>query len=184
MIAGLLGGSALALTTTFPEQADVFYCIAAVCMQLRLQANLLDGMVAIQSGKTSRVGELFNEIPDRVSDTAFLVGAGFSLGSNPLLGLWASLAAMATAYIRTTGKSAGAPMVFCGPMAKQHRMAVLTIAALASAILSWSTTESASRFPLMNWALWLILLGSVVTCGRRLWRIGRILRSSSSGESH
>ncbi|MAE62851.1 MAG: hypothetical protein CMJ18_01145 [Phycisphaeraceae bacterium] len=46
---------------------------AAANMQLRLLANLLDGMVALETGRSSAAGELFNEAPDRLSD------AGFSL---------------------------------------------------------------------------------------------------------
>jgi hypothetical protein len=37
----------------------------------------------------------------------------------------------------------------------------------------------ANQWQVMNWALWLILLGSLLTCGRRLWRIVRVLQSPS-----
>jgi phosphatidylglycerophosphate synthase len=175
MIAGLVGGGLLAATRLDREHAVLLYLAAVACVQLRLLANLLDGMVAIQSGKASRVGELYNEVPDRVSDTAFFVGAGYAVGSEPLLGLWAALAAMATAYVRTTGKTAGAPMGFCGPMAKQHRMAVLTIAAITCAVTS--LFESTAGWPIMKATLWLILVGSVITCIRRLLRIARFLKN-------
>jgi phosphatidylglycerophosphate synthase len=33
---------------------------------LRLWLNMLDGMVALASGKASRTGEIVNELPDRV----------------------------------------------------------------------------------------------------------------------
>jgi phosphatidylglycerophosphate synthase len=180
MAAGLVGGTALAATAGFRSMAAILYIIAALCIQLRLLANLLDGMVAIQSGKASRVGELFNEVPDRVSDTAFLVGAGFALGSDPQLGLWAALAAMATAYVRTTGKTAGAPMDFCGPMAKQHRMATLTVACLACSVLAVSYVKMSGT--VMTLALWVILVGSVITSIRRLGRTARFLQNSSLRE--
>jgi phosphatidylglycerophosphate synthase len=63
-----------------------------------------------------------------VSDTAALLGLGIAAGS-PAWGLAAALAAMATAYIRALGKSAGAPSDFRGPMAKQQRMALVTLLA-------------------------------------------------------
>src|SRR6185437_11072107 len=71
MAAGILAGVALALTgrVTLPALA---WLAAAALVQARLLANLLDGMVAIESGRASRVGELFNEVPDRVSDAATL----------------------------------------------------------------------------------------------------------------
>ena len=55
-------------------------CRARCWCRLRLLANLLDGMVAIGRGIASPVGELFNEVPDRVSDTAVLLGLGVAGG--------------------------------------------------------------------------------------------------------
>ncbi len=48
--------------------------LAAVCVQLRLLCNLFDGMVAVEGGKSSPVGGLYNEVPDRVADTLFFLG--------------------------------------------------------------------------------------------------------------
>src|SRR5215472_36141 len=42
--------------------------IAAFRVQLRLTANMLDEMVALASARDSKIGELYNEVPDRVSD--------------------------------------------------------------------------------------------------------------------
>ena len=181
MIAGLAGGLALGSIHGSTVWDRILWLVGAVAIQLRLQANLLDGMVAMQTGRTSRIGELFNEVPDRVSDTALLVGAGYALGGEPLIGLWASLAAMLTAYIRTTGKTAGAPMDFCGPMAKQHRMAVLTIVCLANvAGYSHLTWGGGLSMELVSLGLWIILIGSMITAMRRLIRISVFLRSDSS----
>lgn len=177
MVAGLVGGIALAFTGKDPNLGFWLWLLAAVCIQLRLQANLLDGMVAIQSGKASRVGELFNEVPDRISDTALLVGAGLADASNRMLGMWAALAAMMTAYIRTTGKSAGAPMEFCGPMAKQHRMAVLTVVCLTRCFgVSRIPTGNDRAIEIVVIGLLVIVIGSLITSVRRLQRIAAYLR--------
>jgi CDP-diacylglycerol--glycerol-3-phosphate 3-phosphatidyltransferase len=40
--------------------------VCALCIQLRLICNLLDGMVAMEGGKGSPVGKLYNEFPDRM----------------------------------------------------------------------------------------------------------------------
>jgi phosphatidylglycerophosphate synthase len=82
--------------------------LAAVGVQLRLLANMFDGMVAIETGRTSAVGELYNEVPDRVSDTAVLVGAGYAAGGCPVLGYVAALLAVFIAYVRAQGRVAGA----------------------------------------------------------------------------
>lgn len=181
MVAGLAGGAALVATARMAGLRPMVYLFVALCIQVRLLANLLDGMVAIQSGKASRLGELFNEVPDRVSDTVLLVGAGFAWCSDRQLGLWAALAAMSTAYVRTTARTAGAPMDFCGPMAKQHRMAVLTLACLVCVVVEVSSPGVHSGQILML-ALWVILIGSMITTGRRLHRAAGFLKNTSLRE--
>jgi phosphatidylglycerophosphate synthase len=172
MAAGLLAGLCLAGTAGWPAAAAPLWLLAAALIQLRLLANLLDGMVAIGRGIASPAGELFNEVPDRVSDTAVLLGLGVAAG-NVALGLAAALAAMATAYVRAVGKAAGAPSDFRGPMAKQHRMALVTALAVWCALVpvAWSA-------PLPVPALWLILLLSLVTAWRRLSGAWRVLRGA------
>ncbi len=44
-----------------------FWLAGALLVQLRLLANLYDGMVAVLRQIASPVDELFNEVPDRVS---------------------------------------------------------------------------------------------------------------------
>lgn len=170
MVAGLLAGLCLAGTAWAPAYAQLLWLLAALLVQLRLLANLLDGMVAIGSGTASKLGELWNEVPDRVSDSAALLGLGVAAGSLAL-GACAALAAMATAYVRALGKGAGAPSDFRGPMAKQQRMFVVTLVAVWCGIAPvWSGGVAAG-------ALWLILALSVVTALRRLRGIAAGLRA-------
>ncbi len=119
--------------------------LAAVLIQCRLLCNLFDGMVAVEGGKSTPAGELFNDIPDRIADPLILICAGYavtSLAFGPALGWCAGLLAVMTAYVRTLSASIGAPVNFQGPMAKQHRMATMTIASLLVAFEAyfWSST--------------------------------------------
>ena len=142
---------------------------AAVCIQLRLVANLIDGMVAVEGGKGGPVGDIWNEAPDRVADALIFIGAGLALGSQPLLGFGAALAAVFVAYVRALGASVGAGQIFIGPQAKQQRMAVMTVTSVILAILpGWPT--------LMVVALWVVIVGSGLTAWRRLGRIATFLR--------
>lgn len=161
MGAGLAAGLCFAAVAWLPGAAWAFWLAGAVLVQARLLANLLDGMVAIGRGVASPVGELFNEVPDRVSDTAVLLGLGVAAGS-VALGLAAALAAMLTAYVRTAARAAGAPSDFCGPMAKQHRMALATALAVWCAVLPGAMA--------VTLVLVAITLGSVLTAWRRLTR--------------
>ncbi len=105
---------------------------AAIGVQLRLLCNLIDGMVAIEGGKQSATGALYNEFPDRIADSLLLVALGYACGV-PWLGWLAALMAALTAYVRATGGALGLAQDFRGPMAKPQRMAVLTVACLAGA---------------------------------------------------
>jgi len=136
-------------------------------IQLRLLCNLLDGMMAVEGGKKSKTGELYNELPDRVSDTVILVAAGYTSNAGVLgieLGWLSALLALATAYVRAFGAQCTGKQNFCGPMAKQHRMFVMTIALIAAAALSGIGGAQASLLI----ALGLVSVGSAVTCIRRI----------------
>jgi phosphatidylglycerophosphate synthase len=170
MLCGILAGIMFAMT---PGAAHpwLFWILGAVFAQLRLLANLYDGMVAVLREIASPVGELFNEVPDRVSDAATLIGFGYAIGSNPVLGFLATILAIFLAYLRAQGKVAGAHQEFCGPMAKQQRMATVTIAAIVCAVV-----PGASDWHIPMFALWLIIAGCIMTIIRRLQRITTTLR--------
>jgi phosphatidylglycerophosphate synthase len=152
--------------------------VAAVGIQLRLLCNMLDGMVAVEGGMQTKSGEIFNDLPDRISDALILVPAGYAvpdLPHGPLLGWCAALLAIFTAYVRLLGGTAGLAQSFIGPMAKPHRMAVLTAACLLSVIEL--KLLLLPRGTLLWIALVLINVGCVVTIWRRTTRILRGLES-------
>ena len=146
------------------------WLLAAVCVQLRLVCNLLDGMVAIEGGKKSSVGAIYNEFPDRIADTLFLVPLGYA-AAVPWLGWFCALLAALTAYVRVFGGSLGLAQDFSGVMAKQRRMAALTAGLVVQAILSFF---SAALWPLLVTAA-VIAAGSLVTCVTRTVAIARKL---------
>ena len=173
----IVAGVALGLTSVVYHR--IFWLVAALGAQLRLTANMLDGMVALASGRASKVGELYNEIPDCVSDAAVFIGAGFAWGGNVALGYVATILAIFTAYVRAAGKIAGAPNEFCGPMAKQHRMLVITVACLYSAVVPqpWQVFHFGNFvIGVMTIGLGVIIAGCLITVTRRLKRIARALR--------
>ena len=150
---------------------------AACCIQLRLIANMLDGMVAVEGGKGGPTGELWNEAPDRVADAAIFIGAGFAAGSVPMLGFGAALAAVFVAYVRALGASVGAGQIFIGPQAKPHRMFVMTLVSVVMAVVPEIRSRvGVEPLPLMEVALWFVIAGCVVTVWRRLAGIATFLR--------
>ncbi len=144
----------------------------AVCVQLRLICNLLDGMVAMEGGKQTATGALYNEYPDRIADSLLIVALGFAAGM-PWLGWLGALLAALTAYVRLSGASVGLAQDFRGPMAKQHRMAVLTIACLL-AIIEQLIGRTAYVLPA---AAAIIAAGSLLTCITRTHAIAAQLKA-------
>ena len=149
---------------------------AAGCVQGRLLCNLFDGLVAVEGGLRTKSGEIYNELPDRLSDALLLAAAGYAThayGVEPGLGWAAAVLALIVAYVRALGGQAGAAQQFCGPMAKPQRMFTLTLACV------WSAVEAGAGWPArgMAWALGLIALGSAVTAARRARRIVRELEA-------
>jgi phosphatidylglycerophosphate synthase len=178
MACGIAAGLSLAATAALPAQGRLFWLLAALLILARLLANMLDGMVALETGTASRLGELYNEVPDRVSDSAILIGLGYAAGGDVVLGYAAALVAALTAYIRCVGRGAGTKQEFCGPMAKQQRMFLVILVALYGALLDPTQSVLVARPPLgpVTAAAWIIIVGGLATALRRLRRIAASLQ--------
>ncbi|WP_110686422.1 CDP-alcohol phosphatidyltransferase family protein [Salinicola aestuarinus] len=141
--------------------------LAILGIQGRLLCNLFDGMVAVEGGRSTPAGELYNDMPDRAADALLLVAAGYAAGAfwslAPWMGWLAALLAVVTAYVRVLGASMGAPMRFSGPMAKQHRMALLS----AACLLSVFEPAFWPKGCVLLLAVTVIALGSALTVARR-----------------
>jgi len=162
------------------RQAPLYLLFAALFVQLRLLCNLFDGMIAVEYNKASPTGEIYNDLPDRISDAFFIIGAGYFCQDQYLaihIAWLTTVFAILTAYIRVLGLSMGAPVFFSGPMAKPHRMFLLTIAAVIQAFLIWGGKDIA----ILYYALIVMMLGSFLTCVRRLGKISKFLNGEKNG---
>lgn len=177
---GVVAGLAFWGTSQVSGSAPVrgLWVAAALFIQLRLIANLLDGMVAIEGGKKSPLGPLYNEVPDRLADAAILLGAGYAAGGDARLGAAATIVAFFVAYVRAMGTTVGVGQVFLGPMAKPHRMALLTAASVvcAASPVAWRP-ESHGYLGVIGWSLAVVVVGGLITSARRLVEIARRLHA-------
>lgn len=147
--------------------------LIALCIQLRLLCNMLDGMVAIEGGKQSNVGVLYNEIPDRIADSLFIVALGYAVAM-PWLGWLGALLAAKTAYIRLLGGANGLKQDFRGPLAKPHRMFVMSLGCLIAAV---ELQINGTVFALMVTA-YVVAIGSGITCATRTLAIAKQLKQA------
>lgn len=149
------------------ENSPLLWWVAAIFILLRLLANMFDGMVAVETGKTSNIGEIFNEVPDRISDVIIFISAGYAFGGFEILGYLCAILSLLVAYIRALGNYMGVSQLFQGPMAKSHRMFTL----IAICIYYGSISILFPLPTLMTWGLLLIVFGSGFTFVQRLRRI-------------
>lgn len=169
----------------FVRENSWYLILAVLFIQCRLLCNLFDGMLAIEYDKKSKVGELYNEVPDRISDALIILGAGIvpvgAFGNSGVsLAAWSPwvmqmawacvfLATM-TAYVRVFGASLVGTHYFLGPMAKQHRMFLISLACIVNLFF-----ENALAF-----ALGAMVVGLVITLVRRLNAVAEALKQSRS----
>lgn len=136
----------------------------------------MDGMLAVEGGLKSAVGDLYNEIPDRIADVLIFAPLGYAVGSFwGIVLAWAAAAgAVFTAYLRVLGTALTRRHDFCGPMAKQQRMAVATVGCLGMAALDLMQV----RWPLMIWTIAIINAGIVITSWRRIRHLAYALNET------
>jgi phosphatidylglycerophosphate synthase len=150
----------------------------ALCY-VRLWLNMLDGMVALAAGKASRVGEIVNELPDRISDVLIFVGVAHSGLCHPLGGYWAAIFALLVAYVGILGQAVGTPRQFGGLMTKPWRMVALHVGAWITLALLW-WADGRIRYgglTVLDWTNLAIIAGCIQTIGVRLARTVRVLRT-------
>jgi CDP-diacylglycerol---glycerol-3-phosphate 3-phosphatidyltransferase len=151
-----LGGVCLALSANVPALLLAVPVVAAA----RLVLNLLDGLVARRTGRTHPMGEVWNEVGDRLADTLFIGGLAFVPGVDPRIALAAVVGALLASYAGLAVRAAGGRRQFGGVMSKPGRMAALALAApvaFATGDVGW-----------LVGAAWVIVAGTLVTLVQRV----------------
>lgn len=182
MIAPLLAGLLWAFTAGEPAFERIYWLCGVALACVRILTNNLDGLVAVEWGKATPVGPLYNEAPDRIADSALLIGAGYAHGGSVELGYLAAWMALFVSYVRILDRLAGAPSDFSGPMDKKGRTLVLLIASVYMGVMpsafyfSWGPGK---RWGMMAAALLIVVVGGGYTAGKRLRRAAAHLRAQA-----
>jgi len=146
------------------------WILGAVFVQLRLLANMLDGMVALAARRASLRGEFVNELPDRASDVLIFVGVAHSGWGHALLGYWAAIAALLTAYVGTLSQAVGAERQFGGWMSKPWRMFAVVVGALLTfaQVQIGGTARPLGGLSVIDWTCLAVIAGCAQTVVVRL----------------
>jgi alpha-beta hydrolase superfamily lysophospholipase/phosphatidylglycerophosphate synthase/SAM-dependent methyltransferase len=154
---------------------------APAFMYLRLWLNMLDGMVALASGKASLRGEILNELPDRVSDVLIFTAVAHSGLCQQALGYQAAIMALMTAYVGMLGQAVGAEREFGGVMSKPWRMVSLHVGAWVTYfMLLRRSQEGLLPTIALDVTCWVVIVGCVQTVAVRLVRTFAILRGKTA----
>jgi len=155
----------------------ILLVIAPLPCYVRLWLNMLDGMVALASGKASRRGEILNDLPDRVSDVLIFAGVAHSGLCHAPLAYWAAILAVMTAYVGLFGQAVAGRREFAGVMSKPWRMVALHVGAWVTfALISTGRSIAVAGLTTLDWTCIVIIAGCVQTITVRLRATMRRLR--------
>lgn len=104
--------------------------LAIPCLLLRLLFNLMDGLLARETGLADAFGEVKNEFGDRIADVSIFMGLAFGgYADARLVGLVLALV-LCGSYLGILGKALGGPRVYGGVFGKGDRMISLALFSL------------------------------------------------------
>ena len=134
--AGSFGVGALSIWAATHEQLAVLWAVPA-WMLVRMGLNAIDGMLAREHQKTTRLGALLNELTDPVSDAALILPLAFLPGVSPSVVVTLAMLAFCTELVGVAATTIGASRRYDGPMGKSDRAAAIAVfAGLAAAGLT------------------------------------------------
>ncbi len=153
-VLSLVGG---ALCLVVPGNRLILGMIAGL-LAVRMGLNAIDGMLAREHNQKSRVGEIYNEMGDVVSDAAIYLPLGVALQPHGVVP-WAlvafAFAAFLTEFAGILGPALGGSRRHDGPMGKSDRaIATAIILALIAAGLPGGAWVSAIFLAMTALALW------------------------------
>jgi CDP-diacylglycerol--glycerol-3-phosphate 3-phosphatidyltransferase len=123
-------GAALA---GWPQEKMLWAGLPLVLL-LRMALNALDGMLAVQTGQTTKLGAMLNEVADQVADAALYLPFALVAG---LSAAWVVVTVVLAATAELTGLAAlaaGSPRRFDGPMGKSDRAVAFGLLAVLVAL--------------------------------------------------
>ena len=130
---------------------------------IRMAMNALDGMLAREHNRRSRLGTILNELGDVVSDAALYLPLAAVAGFTPWLVVVIVLLAMVTEMTGVTAVMIGATRRYDGPFGKSDRAFAFGLLGL---LLGWGA-RIGNAIPFVLWVMVLLLVCTAVNRARR-----------------
>lgn len=148
-------GLSLAMGAVLVLRPASAWALAAVpvVLLLRMALNALDGMMAREGGKESKLGLALNELGDILADGAIYLPLALALGVHAMLGGGFVLLAAASEAAGLCGIATGAGRRYDGPFGKSDRAAFLGALSIVAAV----------GVPLAAWADWMFAALAALT---------------------
>jgi CDP-diacylglycerol---glycerol-3-phosphate 3-phosphatidyltransferase len=122
---GLFISLSMAASLLFAMNIPLLYWILPFGAFFRTACNALDGMVARGLKVSSAMGEVYNEVFDRISDAAIFFCIGLSNHGSMTLAFVATICILINSYLGIVGKAAGGSRIYIGIIGKADRMILL-----------------------------------------------------------
>ncbi len=158
---GALALSLVAAASLWRAGTDrIWLWLVPPCVLLRLLLNLMDGLVARETGLADPWGEVKNEFGDRIADSAIFVGLAYGGYADARLAAFALALILCVSYLGILGKAVTGIRVYGGIFGKGDRM--ISLAAFTFFPLLSGNLAS------YNWYLGAAVLAALVTIIQRL----------------
>ena len=128
LLMSLITGAAL----LFAPSYKILFLVVPLSVFIRIAFNALDGMVARTLNLSNKVGEVYNELYDRLSDISIFVFLAFASYADARWVLICLSFILLNSYLGILGKSAGGSRVYKGFIGKADRMLYLGIVSIIS----------------------------------------------------
>ncbi len=148
------------------DEYPVLLLLAILLIFTRMTMNTIDGVMAIQQGKTTLAGEIVNALPDRYADVVLLLGLVFCPLCRQDLAILAMGTVFLVSYTGMLGKAIGVSWQHHGPLGKVERLILLMVFTLIQIFFPVLPFLGLRLSPLSWCMAFYIILGQITVFNR------------------
>lgn len=152
-------GLAFAIASGFIFSRNIFV-LGAFLVGANGFMDVLDGAIARRRNPSLK-GDLIDHTIDRLSDMAIIIGISFSDAISFQLGIFAAVSILLVSYMGMKSQALAKRRIYSGVMGRADRIVILFFACLISSIY----------FRAIYYAVWIIIIFSVITFTQRFLKL-------------